>query len=73
MYFKYIFNIIIIDSPEIRQAEEDLGFPLIISVVGGSGGGRSELTKEGLDMLNKYQNFIDEVKIDIDKAFKEYF
>ncbi|MBC8587190.1 winged helix-turn-helix domain-containing protein [Paratissierella segnis] len=57
----------------IKRAEDDLGFPLIISVVGGNGGGSSELTKEGIDILNRYQSFINEVKIDADKAFKKYF
>ncbi len=57
----------------IKKAEEDLGFPLIISVVGGSGGGKSELTKEGYDILNRYQSFLNEIQIEIDKTFKKYF
>lgn len=57
----------------IRRAEEDLGFPLIISVVGGSGGGKSELTKEGAEMLKRYKSFLDELEIEVEKTFKKYF
>lgn len=57
----------------IKRAEEDLGYTLIISVVGGSGGGKSELTKEGAEILRKYKAFLDELDVEVDKIFKKHF
>jgi len=57
----------------MKRAEEDLGFPLIISIKGGSGGGRSELSTEGKDLLNRYHAFMSELNIESDKLFKKYF
>lgn len=38
----------------IRQAEADLGFPLIKGKIGGSGGGGSDLTEQGRLFLEMY-------------------
>lgn len=57
----------------IKRAEDDLGFPLINSVKGGTGGGKSELSTEGQDLLNKYQAFISELHIESERLFKKYF
>lgn len=57
----------------IKKAEVDLGFPLFISTVGGKGGGRTELTKEGKELLRKYQSFVEELNIEAERLFKKYF
>lgn len=57
----------------IKKAEEDLGFPLFVTVVGGKGGGRSELSPEGEDLLNRYQAFVYELNIEAEKLFNRYF
>lgn len=57
----------------IKRAEEDLGFPLIISIVGGSGGGKSVLSKEGEIFLQRYQDFMEELDIEVERLFKKYF
>lgn len=57
----------------IKRAEEDLGFPLIISSTGGKGGGYSELTEEGIDLLHRYQLFVDELDLEAKKIFQKHF
>jgi molybdate transport system regulatory protein len=57
----------------IKKAEEDLGFPLFVSVVGGKGGGKSELSPEGADLLDRYQAFVCELNTKAEKLFNKYF
>lgn len=57
----------------IKRAENDLGFPLIISTIGGSGGGNSKLSEEGQALLDKYRKFNEEVKKASDSIFDEIF
>ncbi len=57
----------------IKRAEEELGFPLFITVVGGKGGGKSELTKEGEELLAKYEAFVNELNIEAERLFNKYF
>lgn len=57
----------------LKNAEEDLGFPLIISTKGGAGGGKSELSLEGEDLLKKYQAFIADLDREAKKIFRKYF
>ncbi len=57
----------------IKNAEKELGFPLFVSVIGGKGGGRSELSKEGEDLLNRYQSFVSDLNLEGEKLYKKYF
>ena len=57
----------------IKNAEKELGFPLFISVIGGKGGGKSELSKEGEDLLSRYQSFVSELNMEAEKLYKKYF
>jgi len=57
----------------IKKAEKGLGFPLFASRIGGKGGGKTELTKEGKELLEKYQNFVDELNIEAERLFEKYF
>lgn len=57
----------------IKRAEEAFGFPFIISEVGGSGGGKSYLSKEGEDLLRRYKLFLSELDIEAEKLFNKHF
>jgi len=57
----------------VKRAEEDLGFSLFTSVIGGKGGGQSKLSEEGEDFLNRYTSFVEELNIESEKIFKKYF
>nr|WP_300006206.1 molybdenum-binding protein [Tissierella sp.] len=57
----------------IKRAEEDLGFELFNTVIGGKDGGNSELSQEGKDILNRYNAFVDEVDRESERLFKKYF
>lgn len=57
----------------IKRAEEEFGFPFIISEVGGSGGGKSCLSVEGEDLLRKYNLFVSELDVEAERIFNTYF
>lgn len=57
----------------IKKAEDDLGFELFTSVVGGKDGGYTELSKEGEEFLNKYNAFVRELNAEGEKIFKKHF
>ena len=57
----------------LKRAEEDLGFPLVESSVGGKEGGYSLLTTEGQDMLHRYKKFTQELDLASKEIFDKYF
>lgn len=57
----------------IKRAEKNLGIRLIKGQTGGVGGGSSELTKEGLDLLNKYNKMYDKIDIYVKKTYHNIF
>lgn len=57
----------------IKKAERDLGIKLIVTVVGGSGGGKSTLTVEGEDFLKRYQAFTNELDNLAKNLFEKHF
>ena len=57
----------------IKSAEKQLGFKLLECRIGGSGGGGSRLTDEGMDLLKKYRQLTLRVQKDADRAFEEIF
>lgn len=57
----------------IKAAEKQLGFKLLERRIGGSGGGGSRLTDEGMDLLKKYRQLTLRVQKDADRAFEEIF
>lgn len=57
----------------LNRAEADLGVKLIERRSGGKQGGGSNLTKEGEDILNRYENFQKEVYAAAKKSFEKNF
>ena len=57
----------------IKRAEKNLGISLIKGQTGGIGGGSSELTKEGLELLNKYNKMHDKVDAYVKKTYHDIF
>jgi molybdate transport system regulatory protein len=57
----------------IKKAERDLGIKLIVTVIGGSGGGKSALTVEGEDFLKRYHTFTKELDNLAKNLFEKYF
>ena len=55
----------------VKIAEENLGFPLLLSVTGGKGGGGAELTPDGKSFLAAYRRFEEAVRSYADEAFVE--
>ena len=56
-----------------KRAEEDLGFPLMDGSRSGSHGGKTTLTEEGKEFLEKYEKFLEEVEERKKKSFEKYF
>ena len=57
----------------IRHAEEALGYPLTCKTIGGRGGGGSELTEEGKEMVRKYEEYRDRCTAANREIFEEIF
>lgn len=57
----------------INKAEEDLGFALMEGTRGGERGGRTVLTPEGEEFLDRYMRFEAEAKEAVSEVFQRYF
>lgn len=57
----------------LRNAENQLGFPLLMKKRGGVGGGGSSLTKDAEKLLKQYQAFQGAVALEADGLFRQYF
>lgn len=55
----------------VKTAESNLGFPLLMSVTGGKGGGGAELTEAAKKFLAAYRRFEESVRSYADEAFIE--
>ena len=55
----------------VKIAEENLGFPLLLSVTGGKGGGGARLTPQARRFLAAYRAFERAVRDYADEAFLE--
>lgn len=56
---------------DLKKAEENLGFALIVKTRGGTGGGQTLLTAEGIRLIHAYSNFIDDVNRLTTEAYKK--
>lgn len=57
----------------INQTEDQLGFPVVYRQRGGRNGGKTILTEEGIEFLEKYQKFEKESIKSVDEIFDRYF
>ncbi len=57
----------------VKNAERALGFPLLVSTVGGKGGGSATLTERGKRFLSAYRRFESIVHGYADEIFEELF
>ena len=57
----------------IKNSENALGYPLLTSVIGGKNGGGAVLTEEGAALLQKYDEFCEEMRQYGDKMFTQKF
>ncbi len=60
-------------SRMIKDIEWELGFPIVEKWTGGSKGGGTSITKEGEELIETYEKFIDEVIESTKKLYKKYF
>lgn len=57
----------------MKEAEKQLGYPLLITQSGGADGGYSELTPKAKTFLNRYVNMEKELNEKTEELFKKYF
>ena len=57
----------------VKNAENALGFPLLVSTVGGKGGGSAALTDRGRKFLAAYRRFESVVHNYADEIFEDLF
>lgn len=57
----------------IKNIENELGFKLLDRKVGGKEGGGCSLTKDAKRLISAYENFTEELDIEINKLFKKHF
>ena len=57
----------------IKRVEERVGFKLLKSKIGGTGGGFSQLTDEALELMATYESFYDECQIALNNIYDKYF
>lgn len=54
----------------IKNAEQNLGFKLLVSRTGGASGGGSNLTQEARELIRLYQQFVQDVTACADSHFE---
>ena len=58
---------------KIKEIERNLGVRLVVSEVGGPGGGQTRLTPEGEQLLARYRSFRAGMEADMKRDFTEAF
>lgn len=56
---------------KVRELEENLGYPLVRSTVGGAGGGHTTITDDGLALVAAYRRFHERIAQAVTTAFAE--
>ena len=57
----------------LRQAEQELGFKLLESSVGGKNGGGASQTEQARQLLAAYQAYSSELETENDRLFQKHF
>ncbi|MDD6919805.1 MAG: nucleotidyltransferase family protein [Eubacteriales bacterium] len=60
-------------SKIVKDIEHQLGFAVSEKRIGGSGGGGTTLTKEGLRLIDNYEKFIEDINKESKRLYKKYF
>lgn len=58
---------------DLKESEEKLGFALLEKTRGGQHGGKSELTDDGLELIQAYEELIFDINASIKKVTKKFF
>jgi len=54
---------------KIKELEQNLGFALVQSAVGGAGGGHTSLTAPGIEFVNAYRRFNERMEAELVAAY----
>ena len=57
----------------LNRVEEELGFPLVVRIRGGSGGSGSILTEKGRNLMDAYDKFSVHLNREANRLYSEYF
>ena len=58
---------------DLKETEENLGFSLVDKSRGGQHGGQSNLTEDGLELINAYNELLEDINTSIKKVTKKFF
>lgn len=58
---------------DLKDSEEKLGFSLVEKTRGGEHGGQSELTEEGVELIEAYSELVSDINSSIKKVTKKFF
>lgn len=58
---------------KIKEMEANTGHRLVVSRVGGAGGGHTELTPQGRDLVERYRRFQSLARRGVEDAFRSAF
>jgi molybdate transport system regulatory protein len=58
---------------QLKLMEEQMGFPLVLKVTGGAGGGGARLTPEARELLEKYDRLIAGIQEQVNERFMGIF
>ena len=59
-------------SEIVSRAEESLGFEILRRTTGGSMGGGSEITEKGLEIMERYEEFLEEADLLLKELYIKY-
>ena len=57
----------------IKRCEKELGYGIVKTQRGGTDGGKSIVTEEGLRLMRAYKDFNDEINKNLDEQYHKYF
>jgi molybdate transport system regulatory protein len=58
---------------KVKELEQNLRLPLVQSSAGGAGGGHTEITPEGRELLRRYAEFQQRAESAVRKAYRDVF
>ena len=58
---------------KVKELERNLDLPLVQSAVGGAGGGHTEITPEGRELLRRYAEFQSRAEAAVNEAYRATF